>query len=372
MANRPGMLLPALVVLCSASALRGQTTALPADALALRGHIDKYPVSLFLNREGELLAGHYWYDRSGEPIPVYGRLENGGLRLEASTRGADDKVEVFVLKASGAGWTGTWSQGGSARLLPVTLSARQDMPPMRTYRLSDSLAARKGRAEPMARFLATVSWPTGSSPREAFIRQETLQCLGTEGGQATDPIARARAARTAFFQEYAGQLKDVQPAEIREMPQSFNWSRDIRVSPASLTGNLLSLDGFRYEYTGGAHGLGASQYKVLDLASLRVLRQSDLLTDEGVRALPRLLEKHFRRTWRVKPGVSLEEAGLLVERIEAETYNFFLTDRTVVFSFAPYEIAAYAYGEVQIPVPFIDLKPYLRPAYAYLAEVTAK
>jgi hypothetical protein len=370
--TRLGILTVALAALCPDPGLLAQPTAFMADALALRGSIDRYPITLFLNRHGEHLAGHYWYDRTGEPISVYGTLDKGVARLEASTRNEDDKGEVFLLKPSGAGWTGTWTHRSTGRMLPVTLSVRQDIPPMRTLHFTDSTRALKGRAEPMARFQATVCWPTGTSPREAFIRQEILGCLGTEGDMAADPIAKARAARTAYFAEYAGQVKAVLPAEILEMPQSFTWSRDIRVSPASLAGDLLSLDGFMYEYTGGAHGLGASQYKVLDLAKLRVMRQGDLLTDEGIRALPRLLEKHFRRIWKVQPGTKLDEAGLLVDRIEAETYNFFLTERAVIFSFAPYEIAAYAYGEVQIAVPFVELKPYLRPAYAYLAGPAAR
>ncbi|NBU28257.1 MAG: DUF3298 domain-containing protein [Caulobacteraceae bacterium] len=172
--------------------------------------------------------------------------------------------------------------------------------------------------------------------------------------------------------EYAGQVKDVKPAEILEMPQAYQWSRDLRISPTSITGDLLSMDCYMYQYTGGAHGLGASQYKVLDLTKLKVISQEGLLTQEGIRALPRLLEKHFRRTWRVKPDTKLEDAGLLVDKIEAETYNFYITDKAVIFSFAPYEIAAYAYGEVEIPIPFSDLRPYLKPAYAYLSGPAAR
>lgn len=364
--------LGALAAILLSSHVQGQSSAFMAEALALRGSIDKYPVTFFLNRQGQQLAGHYWYDRTGEPILVYGTLEKGVLKLEASTRDEDDKGETFLLNRAASGWTGIWEQRGTGRKLNVTLSVRQDIPPMRTIRLEDSLSALKGKAEPMARFLATVSWPTGDTEREAFIRQEILACMGPAGVTASDPLAQARAARSAYFKEFTSQLKDVKPAEVREMPQAYNWSRDLRISPASLAGNLLSLDSYMYEYSGGAHGLGASQYKVLDLGKIQVIGQNDIFTQEGIRALPRLLEKHFRRIWKVKPGTKLEDAGLLVDKIEAETYNFFLTDRAVIFSFVPYEIAAYAYGEVEIPVPFSDLRPYLRPAYAYLAGPAAR
>jgi hypothetical protein len=355
-----------------AQTTRGQASAFSADWLALKGSIDKYPITLFLNRQGQNLAGHYWYDRTGEPIVVYGSLEKGVMNLEASTRDEVDKGEAFLLKPSATGWTGIWEHRGTGRKLTVNLSARQDIPEMRVLRLEDSLSALKGKSEPMARFLATVSWPTGNSPREAYIREQVIASLGPEGVRSVDPLAQARAARSAFFKEYSGQLKDVKPSEIREMPQAFNWSRDLRISPTSVTGDLLSLDSYTYEYTGGAHGLGASQYKVLDLASLQVIRQDDIFTQAGIRALPTILERHFRRTWKVKPGTKLEDAGLLVDRIEAENYNFYLTERAVIFSFAPYEIAAYAYGEVEIPVPFSDLRPYLKPAYAYLAGPAAR
>lgn len=372
MSARLALLLHLSIALCIANASQGQSSAFSADWLGLKGTIDKYPITLFLNRDGLNFAGQYWYDRTGEPIGVYGEIEKGMLKLNVSTWSEDDKGETFLLKPSASGWTGTWEHHGTGRKLNVTLMPRQDITPMRTIRLVDSMSALKGKAEPMGRFVATMTWPTGNGPREAFIREQVLAAVGPEGVRTADPFAQARAARSAFFKEYAGQLKDVKPAEIREMPQSFEWSRDIRISPTSLTGDLLSMDCFLYEYMGGAHGLGASQYKVLDLSKLQVLRQDDIFTNEGIRMLPKLLEKHFRRIRKVKAGTKLEDAGLLVDKIEAETYNFYITDKVVIFSFVPYEIAAYVYGEVQIPVPFSDLRPYLRPAYAYLAGPAAR
>ena len=360
------------MALCVSLSCHGQSSAFSADWMGLKGSIDKYPVSLYLNRQGRNISGHYWYDRTGEPISIYGTVEKGLLTLEGYTRNEDDKGELFLLKPAALGWTGTWEHRGTGRKLNVNLSMRQDIPSMRTIRLEDSMPALKGKSEPMARFLATMSWPTGNNPREAFIRAQVLAAVGPDGIRSADPITQARVARSAFFKEYADQLKGVKPAEILEMTQAYEWSRDLRVSPTSLTGDLLSMDCYIYQYTGGAHGLGASQYKVLDLAGLKVLGLDDMLSMEGIRTLPKLLEKHFRRTWRVKPGTKLEDAGLLVERIEAETYNFYLTGKAVIFSFAPYEIAPYAFGEVEIPIPFADLRPYLTPSYAYLAGSAAR
>lgn len=372
MPKRTGFFCQLTIALCITYAAQGQISSFSADWMGLKGSIDKYPVTLFLNRQGQHFSGHYWYDRTGEPITVDGSLEKGVLMLDAYTRNVDGKAEVFMLSPTASGWTGTWELLGTGRKLNVTLSLRRDIPSMRTIRLEDSLAALKGKAGPMARFLATMSWPIGNHPREAFIREQVLAAIGPDGIRSADPIAQARVARSAFFKEYADQLKGVKPAEILEMTQAYEWSRDLRVSPSSLTGDLLSMDCYIYQYTGGAHGLGASQYKVLDLAGLKVLGLDDMLTMEGIRTLPKLLEKHFRRTWRVKPGTKLEDAGLLVERIEAETYNFYLTGKAVIFSFAPYEIAPYAFGEVEIPIPFADLRPYLTPAYAYLAGTAAR
>lgn len=372
MSRLPGFLCRLSLAIGVSLTCQGQSSAFSAEWLGLKGSIDKYPVTLFLDRQGGNVSGHYWYDRTGEPISVYGTLEKGVLTLEAYSRNEDDKGEVFRLTAAASGWTGTWEHRATGRKLNVTLSMRQDIPPMQTIRLEDSMPALKGKAEPMARFQATMAWPTGSNPREAFIRAQVLAAVRPQGPRSADPLSQARAARSAFFKEYADQLKGVKPAEILEMTQAYEWSRDLRVSPNSLTGDLLSMDCYMYQYTGGAHGLGASQYKVLDMAGLKVLGLDDMLTMEGIRTLPKLLEKHFRRTWRVKPGTKLEDAGLLVERIEAETYNFYLTGKAVIFSFAPYEIAPYAFGEVEIPIPFADLRPYLTPAFAYLAGTAAR
>lgn len=366
MIRRTGCILLLATALTAPDGARGQASAFSHDWLALRGTIDRYPVTFFLDRSGDDVTGHYWYDRTGEPITVYGTLARGVLRLDGSARDDDATAETFRLRPEGRGWSGTWSQAASPRSLTVALLPRTDAPAMRMLHYADSFPALKTRGGPMARFNVVLAWPAGEGPREVFLRQQVLAGLGPAGAAPADPLATVRAVRTAYFRMYAGEMKDVGPEEVSEMPEAYNWSRDERISIASLAGDIACLEQFRYEYSGGAHGLAASSFRVLDLRNRRVLTQEDVFTPAGLRALPGLLERHYRRTRKVGPGTSLEDAGLLVDRIESERYNFFLTGPAVVFSFAPYEIAAYAYGEIRIPVPLTDLKPHLRPGFAAL------
>lgn len=357
------VLLPCISTLAATIHGQGQVSAFEGDWMALKGTIESYPITVFLHRTGEHIAGHYWYDRTGEPILFMGTLANQSLRLQTTPRSEKEKQEEFLLKSDGSGWTGTWKQQGMARTLSVRLSVPEQMPAVQTWHWEDSLAALTLKPSPMARYSATWIWPTGASMKEDFIRRKILSCFAPPVTHQKDPSTHAKAACTEYFNKYTSQVTSTPAAEIREIPHAYNWSRDERIFISNYFGNILCLDHYQYEYTGGAHGLGYSTYKVLDLSQRKVLLLEDILSDAGIQALPGLLEKHFRRTWGVHPSKTLEQAGLLVDRIASDRYNFFLTHRAIVFAFAPYEIAAYVYGEIRIPLPYTDLKPYLLPTF---------
>ncbi|WP_404980203.1 RsiV family protein [Chitinophaga pollutisoli] len=43
--------------------------------------------------------------------------------------------------------------------------------------------------------------------------------------------------------------------------------------------------------------------------------------------------------------------------------NFYLTNKGAVFSFVPYEIAAYAAGQITLFVPWNEIRSVVQPAY---------
>ena len=61
----------------------------------------------------------------------------------------------------------------------------------------------------------------------------------------------------------------------------------------------------------------------------------------------------------------LTDAGLSDNKIKAND-NFYVTTKGIGFSYSPYEIAAYAVGEINIFIPFSELSDCLLPRFRNL------
>jgi hypothetical protein len=115
--------------------------------------------------------------------------------------------------------------------------------------------------------------------------------------------------------------------------------------------DLLSLAYTTYAYTGGAHGNYGSSCASYDLKKQKRITLDDLfkpgykktLGDE----LTRMAKKQF--------NTDKLDSVLFVDRVEPNG-NFFLTPSGISFNYVPYEIGAYAMGEIKLFVPFENLK----------------
>ncbi|WP_018630823.1 DUF3298 and DUF4163 domain-containing protein [Niabella aurantiaca] len=116
-----------------------------------------------------------------------------------------------------------------------------------------------------------------------------------------------------------------------------------------------------YAYTGGAHGMYGQTMLCLDMKQKRALVLQDLLNIDSATLQP-LLEQHFRTRYQIAGNKPLTE--VLFEDRLALTDNFYFTPGGIGFIYQPYEVAAYAFGLIDVWVPYTDLKPYLQPGFA--------
>lgn len=122
---------------------------------------------------------------------------------------------------------------------------------------------------------------------------------------------------------------------------------------------LLSIGYFGYSYTGGAHGMYATQAVTYDTRTGRALRYADIFRPDAKARLGALLDQAARRQLRLAPTAALE-GPLFVAHVPVTT-NVFLTSGGATFIYTPYEIASFAQGEIRLFVPFSDLRPLLNP-----------
>lgn len=116
----------------------------------------------------------------------------------------------------------------------------------------------------------------------------------------------------------------------------------------------------QYTYLGGAHGVNTRRFITFSLPDGNVLSQDDLLQGEYREPLHLLmLKKIIEQDDDVVLVREVEEKGYFVQEIYPND-NFYLTDSSMVYVFNPYEIGPYAFGEVEIELPFGELNGYLR------------
>lgn len=109
-----------------------------------------------------------------------------------------------------------------------------------------------------------------------------------------------------------------------------------------------------YYLPSAAHGMYNIHYINYNISKGKVLTLADLITPEGLVELPVII-----RDYAIKM-----EAAIGTTDINALPGgdNFYLTpDGNIIFAYQPYEVASYAQGEIQIPVPAYMISQYLTP-----------
>lgn len=114
-----------------------------------------------------------------------------------------------------------------------------------------------------------------------------------------------------------------------------------------------------YTFTGGAHGYGATLSEFYDSKTGQRISSRQLFTD--TLSVASLVEKQFRKQNKIDSKTSLTEAGYFIPNDQFFLpKNIYLTKTAVVFHYNPYEIAAYAFGDIEVAVPRKEIEPLLK------------
>jgi hypothetical protein len=140
---------------------------------------------------------------------------------------------------------------------------------------------------------------------------------------------------------------------------TLKYERENRTLILWNQGNLLSLGFFMYSYSGGAHGNYGTTVRSYDTRTGRTLRYQEIFRANSEKPLEKLLGQYARPVLGLKSGQPLSDA--LFENTLPATHNVYLTSGGAVFVYAPYEVASFAQGEIQVFVPFSSLQPLLQP-----------
>lgn len=125
------------------------------------------------------------------------------------------------------------------------------------------------------------------------------------------------------------------------------------------TDNLLVIVTKYYNYTGGAHGYGATNFTTFSLKTGEVLNHEDLISN--LKAFKKYTEKKFRKKYDIPQGKGINSTGFFFKDNEfALPENIAILEDKVVLIYNRYEAAAYSEGELKLTFPKEEVSKWLK------------
>lgn len=106
-----------------------------------------------------------------------------------------------------------------------------------------------------------------------------------------------------------------------------------------------------YSYTGGAHGLGGSEYLTIDMTTHKVLTLPDIIDQKKLPEVKELLWSFYTNF-----GSTKDEDAFTKKTDFDVSENFYLAHDGIHFIYHEYEIASYAEGEQDLVIPWVWLQ----------------
>lgn len=319
----------------------------------------------FVDLQGS--TGHHgsYYGPDGHPYELRGQPSLTPDSLLLDDERSERAPRTWRLRQQPDGSLAGTLDGQAIRLRLVPTPASRLTLAVRCF--ADSLAAFKNPVHsPKARIFWQALVPTGDSPvLRRKLAAAILRDLRDDTTATRQPLplpTQYNQERTTFFKDYREETAELassaDTADFGSYRASLNYTSQQASYVLFREGNLLSLAYFGYDYAGGAHGNYGTTGASYDLRTGRRLRYTDIFRPEAARQLPALLAVAVRPLIGLGASEPLDKE-LFVKQMPI-THNVFLTTGGVEFIYQPYEIAAYAQGEVRVFLPLGRVRTLLK------------
>ena len=311
-------------------------------------------------------AGYYYYESSQQPIYFKGSRSAKSQVIQLIANWTEDHSEIFTGSFAGKSFVGNWYKSDTSKPIGFSFVPSRDTM-MNAYDFIYSEGEFKlqpaWKESPQASFLSASIWPKNSNPLGEYLKTEIKKANGVE--KFSGDIGKIfLEQKKDYFKSYQADMKEFKLAELKASPYMFSYDAESQMMIVYSSPSILSTALYSYSYTGGAHGMYGTTYQVFDLANKKELKVDNVLNMKDSLKLNVILAKRFREQYKLKPLQSLTE--VLFEDKLSWSDNYFLTSKGIGFNYLPYEIAAFAFGEITIFIPFTELRGMLRPEFAKL------
>ncbi len=312
------------------------------------------------------LSGFYSYDKYEKPILIYGSIDASGM-VQITESDADATGAVFTGKLDANGsFSGTWVDTTKKlkqdfRLQEVTDSSIVSFD---VFPFGDSMKLLPNVVKsPTADFTMDALIPAKNTEGSLFefLRRQIIRDLkGDSVAGNYDKLQISdiqQTARDSFFARYKSDMSEF-TIDTTDEPFSMSYTIATNIDVISNVNGLLTLAFREYSYTGGAHGSFGTRLRTYDIKNKKIVQLDDLFKPNYKSVLNAAIVRSAKRHFNVPPKGSLTDR-IFHSDVEAND-NFMVNGKGILFNYVPYEIASYADGEIQLFVPFEELKAILK------------
>ncbi|MDR2716917.1 MAG: RsiV family protein [Treponema sp.] len=159
--------------------------------------------------------------------------------------------------------------------------------------------------------------------------------------------------------KYRSSLFDTAAQPVGKDLASYNWryAEAVNIKSSGRQGIVIERD---YDvYSGGAHGMSTKRYYVLDMDEHKQLKITDFFPDyQGEKRLRDIIYFELGKYSKLESGQKLSQGIFFSDEPEL-SFNFFVSNKGLGLHWAPYQIAPYAHGSIEIIVPWQVIRPLL-------------
>lgn len=292
---------------------------------------NRYRVQMMLMRKGNELSGMYYYERTGLDIPLRGTLRSDDTFVmdEFTEDGAKQATFTGRINADYS-LSGTWAKEAN-NSMPFNLSLNQQM----LRRVKEF--SNKGCVEVFSR-----------------IRTETSK---NKKSTLSIEYPQIRGMKDYALQQQVNKLF-LPPRELRVQDEDESTTEQSFDVPCN-SDSILSIRQYLYWYNAGAaHPNHATAGTHIDLRTAKAFSFKDVFRSTSYKALAKLAEKKILTAFEAQ---KLEDILFESSLVLGDSTDMFITTAGITLNFDPYEIAAYAAGDINVEFTWDEIADFIKP-----------
>src|SRR5579871_4843915 len=317
-----------------------------------------------LKKSGTSLTGSYFFVQtipfSPKRVQLKGSYDDSGQivlnEIRYDDHGDEQVVKAFVVKPDGerisgglpAHMSGQWFKNESSAGLPVSLSVQRNQPG-------------QGR-------FVSKKYDLQNKRQNYTIHAEYPQIVDSQDAHAIRFNRAVKNAVLKHIRAFKKQCAELARTDFRRPPgEQLGYTEDISCEILAANRSLISLTIEDDTFYGGAHGVETTSSLNYDLTRGRLLELSDVFRPQFPylksvsRACIQTLHHAYPELY--DSPTFLQELHNNASARSSNYHTWNVTPYGLQITFAEYQVAPYAYGEIQIVLPYNTIQAIIRPHF---------